>query len=270
MNPGELNGYSSEYEDLRTLGRGASGFVKLARRRKLEKFQVVTKYIYKSKIYKENWVDDERYGKIPLEVSILCRLDHVNIVKVLEVFLDHEHVQMVMEKHGLGMDLFEFIDRQRKVLDEAFASYIFRQLVSAVSYLHANNIVHRDIKDENIVINEAFQIKLIDFGSATYVVKGKKFATFCGTIDYCSPDVLLGNKYYGPELDCWTVGVALYTLVFSENPFLDAEETIECILRPPFKVSKGKFSFHFFIFFCLKSGNEKVKLIPCAFQVSFS
>jgi PAS domain-containing serine/threonine kinase len=230
--------YLCEYEDLRTLGRGASGFVQLARRKKLDKFEVVTKYILKSRIYRENWIDDTRYGTIPLEISILCKLDHVNIVRVLEVFQDTDHVQMVMQKHGLGMDLFEFIDRQRRFVNERLTSYIFRQIVSAVAYLHVNDIVHRDIKDENIVINEKFQIKLIDFGSATHVVKGKKFATFCGTIDYCSPDVLLGNKYYGPELDCWTCGIALYTLVFSENPFFDAEETIECILKPPFRVSK--------------------------------
>ena len=240
LNGGEFSNYLNEYEDLRTLGRGASGFVQLARR-KLDKFEVVTKYILKSKIYKENWINDERYGNIPLEISILCKLDHSNIIKVLEVFQDVDHVQMVMEKHGCGMDLFEFIDRQRKHIEEGLASFIFRQIVSAVSYLHANNAVHRDIKDENIVINEQFHVKLIDFGSAAYVVKGRKFATFCGTIDYCSPDVLLGNKYFGPELDVWTCGIALYTLVFSENPFVDAEETIECILKPPFKVSKGNF-----------------------------
>ncbi len=94
----------------------------------------------------------------------------------------------------------------------------------------------------SFVINQSFHIKLIDFGSTAYMVKGKKFATFCGTLDYCSPDVLLGNKYYGPELDVWTCGIALYTLIFSENPFVDAEETIECILKPPFKVSNGKIS----------------------------
>ncbi|CAF0712521.1 unnamed protein product [Brachionus calyciflorus] len=233
----EQNNYLNEYEDLRTIGRGASGFVQLAKR-KIDRYEVVTKYILKSKIYKENWITDHKYGEVPLEVSILCKLDHPNLIKVLEVFQDSDHIQMVMEKHGCGMDLFEFIDRQRRHIDESLASYIFKQIVSAVSYLHSNMIVHRDIKDENIVINEKFQIKLIDFGSAAYVTKGKKFATFCGTMDYCSPDVLLGNKYYGPELDVWTCGIALYTLVFCENPFQNAEETIECILKPPFKVSK--------------------------------
>ena len=234
----EPSTYANEYEDVRVLGRGASGFVELARRR-VDKREVVTKYILKAKIHRDSWIEDERYGCVPLEVSILCKLEHSNIIRVIDVFHDAEHVQMVMEKHGtVGMDMFEFIDRKRRVyLPEPLSAYIYKQIVSAVAYLHARHLVHRDIKDENIVIDEHFHIKLIDFGSAAYYSHERRFATFCGTIDYCSPDVLLGNKYTGPELDAWTCGIALYTLVFSENPFLDAEETIECILRPPFKVS---------------------------------
>ena len=68
-------------------------------------------------------------------------------------------------------------------------------MVSGVSYLHSQNIVHRDIKDENIIIDEHFNIKLIDFGAAAYMLPGKVFGTFCGTIEYCSPEVLMGNKW---------------------------------------------------------------------------
>ncbi len=69
--------------------------------------KVVTKFILKSKIYKENWVEDSKYayGRIPLECSILCKLDHTNIIKVLEVFQNEDHVQMIMEKHGGTLDV---------------------------------------------------------------------------------------------------------------------------------------------------------------------
>ena len=66
--------------------------------------------------------------------------------------------------------------------------------MAAVSYLHSKSIIHRDIKDENLILNERFQLKMIDFGSAAFMEPGKLFSTFCGTIEYCSPEVLSGNK----------------------------------------------------------------------------
>ncbi|XP_053383005.1 PAS domain-containing serine/threonine-protein kinase-like, partial [Mercenaria mercenaria] len=227
--------YSRHYDTLHTIGKGAFGFVKLASRTRDRK-QVVVKFIRRGKVFSDCWVQDTEYGRMPLEVSILHKLDHPNIVKVLDVFENAEFIQMVMEKHGSGMDLFEFIDRSPN-MDEGLASYIFRQMVSAVSYLHSKNILHRDIKDENVIVNEQFQIKLIDFGAVAFLEPGKLFATFCGTLEYCSPEVLMGNKYQGPELEVWSLGVTLYTLVFGENPFFDVEETIKCVLKPPFPVS---------------------------------
>lgn len=67
--------------------------------------------------------------------------------------------------------------------------------------------------------------------------EGKLFDTFCGTLEYCAPEVLEGNPYPGPELDLFALGVTLYTLIFGENPFFDVEETISGILTPPFDVS---------------------------------
>ncbi|XP_022800681.1 uncharacterized protein LOC111338444 [Stylophora pistillata] len=113
------------------------------------------------------------------------------------------------------------------------------KVVSAVSFLHSHSILHRDVKDENIILDDKFHVKLIDFGSAAYMEEGKKFCTFCGTMEYCSPEVLMGNKYAGPDLELWSMGVTLYTLVFGENPFYDVEETIRAELHPPFLVSNA-------------------------------
>ena len=91
--------------------------------------QVVTKFIQKSKVYEENWVSDTLLNmRVPLEISLLSTLNHPNIINVLDVHENEEYLQLVMEKHGSGMDLFEFLAR-RPTLDEPLASYIYRQVL---------------------------------------------------------------------------------------------------------------------------------------------
>ncbi|CAH6791969.1 PAS domain-containing serine/threonine-protein kinase [Phodopus roborovskii] len=241
--PAELEGlaacegeYSHKYSTISPLGSGAFGFVWTAVEKEHDK-EVVVKFIKKEKVLEDCWIEDPKLGKVTLEIAILSKVEHANIIKVLDVFENQGFFQLVMEKHGSGLDLFAFIDRH-PCLDEPLASYIFRQLVSAVGYLRSKGIIHRDIKDENIVIAEDFTIKLIDFGSAAYLERGKLFYTFCGTIEYCAPEVLMGNPYRGPELEMWSLGVTLYTLIFEENPFCEVEETMEAVIHPPFLVSQ--------------------------------
>ncbi|KAM9274844.1 PAS domain-containing serine/threonine-protein kinase [Cariama cristata] len=229
--------YAKNYNTLRLIGKGSFGFVWTARSKK-DHQEVVIKFIWKERVLEDCWVDDPDLGRVTQEIAILLKLQHPSIIKVLDVFENDHFFQLVMEKHGSGLDLFTFIDN-RPNLDEPLASYIFRQLVSAVGYLHCRNILHRDIKDENIVIAEDFTIKLVDFGSAAYLEPGKLFYTFCGTIEYCSPEVLSGKPYHGPELEMWSLGVTLYTLVFGENPFCELEEAMAAVLNPPWHVSKG-------------------------------
>ncbi|XP_076770827.1 PAS domain-containing serine/threonine-protein kinase isoform X2 [Arvicanthis niloticus] len=241
--PAELEGlaacegeYSHKYNTISPLGSGAFGFVWTAVEKECNK-EVVVKFIKKEKVLEDCWIEDPKLGRVTLEIAILSKVKHANIIKVLDIFENQGFFQLVMEKHGSGLDLFAFIDRH-PCLDEPLASYIFRQLVSAVGYLRSQGIIHRDIKDENIVIAEDFTIKLIDFGSAAYLERGKLFYTFCGTIEYCAPEVLIGNPYRGPELEMWSLGVTLYTLIFEENPFCEVEETMEAVIHPPFLVSQ--------------------------------
>lgn len=227
--------FSKHYTTLKQIGKGAFGYVKMAFRH-TDRMLVITKFILKEKLTPQFMVVTEDKKEIPMEVYLLTTVQHPNIVTVADVFENEKFFQLVMEKHGSGMDLFEFIDR-RPAMDEQLGCYIFRQIVNAVHYLHSLNILHRDIKDENIIIDQYFHVKLIDFGSATFMEEGKLFSTFYGTTEYCSPEVLAGNKYAGPELEMWSLGVTLFVLIFFENPFLDIEETLRAELNMPHSVS---------------------------------
>lgn len=229
---GEFNKY---YTTLKQIGKGAYGYVKMAFRHS-DRLLVITKFILKDKLTPQFMILTEDKRDIPMEIYLLTTVKHPNIVTVFDVFENDKFFQLVMEKHGSGMDLFEFIDR-RPMMDEKLGCYIFRQIANAVEYLHSLNILHRDIKDENIIIDQNFHVKLIDFGSATFMEEGKLFSTFYGTTEYCSPEVLAGNKYAGPELEMWSLGVTLYVLMFFENPFLDIEETLRAGLTMPHHVS---------------------------------
>lgn len=222
--------YADSYVTLHQIGKGAFGCVRAAYRVS-DKLLVVTKFINKAKVPTDNWVDGGREEKVPFEASLLSALNHPGIVTVLDTFQNQAFVQLVMEKHG-DMDLFEFIDRN-PIMDEGLASIIFRQVVAAIDYLHGKEILHRDIKDENIIIDHMFTCKLIDFGSATFYKPGQLFTTFYGTVEYCSPEVLKGHSYEGPELEMWSLGVLLYIIMFGENPFYDADDTMRAELHPP-------------------------------------
>lgn len=204
---------------------------------------MVLKSIKKSKILKHAWVDSQEMGHIPREIYILDYLhknSHPNIVTTNVAFQDDENIYIDMELHGHGMDLFDFIDLNPKITEEQIKS-IFHQICCALQHLHKHKIVHRDIKDENVIIDDTDQIKLIDFGSADFQKDGG-FKTFCGTMDYVAPEVLQGNSYKGPPQDIWALGILLYTLIYKENPFYNMDEIMDKKLRPPYIMSKKSLS----------------------------
>nr|XP_011726072.1 PAS domain-containing serine/threonine-protein kinase isoform X3 [Macaca nemestrina] len=180
--------------------------------------------------------------------STAAELTGPNLVEVLRARPWFEEPPKAVELEGLAACEGEYSQKYSTLSPLGSGAFGFvwtavdkeknKELVSAVGYLRLKDIIHRDIKDENIVIAEDFTIKLIDFGSAAYLERGKLFYTFCGTIEYCAPEVLMGNPYRGPELEMWSLGVTLYTLVFEENPFCELEETVEAAIHPPYLVSK--------------------------------
>ncbi|KAI9208058.1 kinase-like domain-containing protein [Polychytrium aggregatum] len=136
-------------------------------------------------------------------------------------------------------DLFECIDAHTHI-PEHIGAKIFAQIALAVQYMHVNNIVHRDLKDENIVIGDDYFIKLIDFGSASRIPRREDefFTKFNGTAHFASPEIAHGNPYRGPEAEVWSLGVLLFTIIFGENPFQTRADIIKGEYRFPFKVDE--------------------------------
>lgn len=152
---------------------------------------------------------------------------------------DEDHYFVVMELLGDGMDLYGYIESNQDTQEQEI-KHIFYQVTKAVQHLHQHKIVHRDIKDENIILDHDGRVHLIDFGCAAYYKKGRKFDTFTGTLEYCAPEILNGQPYDGPPQDVWASGVLLYTLMYRQNPFYTIDEIIESELNVPSILSEGK------------------------------
>lgn len=175
-----------DYTILEDMGQGAYGQVKLARHKQSGK-KVVLKYVTKRRILVDTWTRDRKLGTVPLEIHVLEYLRrpefrHPNIVEMEGFFEDDVNYYIEMAPHGLpGMDLFDYIEL-RANMEEAECRSIFVQVARAVHFLHTKaQVVHRDIKDENVILDGEGNIKLIDFGSAAYIKSGP-FDVFVGTI----------------------------------------------------------------------------------------
>ena len=129
-------------------------------------------------------------------------------------------------------DLFNFINTtslsENGKIEERVIALIFGQVCDAVHYLHSNGYVHRDIKDENVIVevNNNYKTKLVDFGAADKIPSSQRdyFTSFRGTPRYCPPELFRKPQHKGPEVDIWCLGILLYTLAYRQNPFLSKED----------------------------------------------
>lgn len=177
----------ADFVILENMGKGAYGEVKLARYSKNASKKVVLKYVTKRRILVDTWTRDRRLGTVPLEIHVLDYLRndglrHPNVVEMIDFFEDDMYYYIEMVPHGVpGMDLFDYIEMQTN-MDEEECRHIFVQVVAGLHHLHTKAmVVHRDIKDENIIVDNENKVKLIDFGSAAYIKNGP-FDVFVGTI----------------------------------------------------------------------------------------
>lgn len=230
----------SDFEILQVLGEGAYGKVRLVRSKEdPQQEPVALKSIVKTRILVDTWSRDRQLGTIPNEIKIMNQLrmePHPNIIELIDFFEDEDCFHVEMPRAGNpGVDLFDYIEMHAK-MTESESKEIFRQVLSAVEHLHSLGIVHRDIKDENVIVDERGQIKLIDLGSAAYVSKGP-FDVFVGTVDYAAPEILEGTPYAGPPQDVWALGILLFTVIYRETPFRDVDEIMMANIQVPYDIS---------------------------------
>ncbi|GFG30472.1 hypothetical protein Cfor_12781 [Coptotermes formosanus] len=164
--------------------------------------EVVTKYKMKEKLVQE--------------ISIHRTLNHKHIVAFYGFFEDETYVYIVLElcqKRSMAE-----LMKRRKVITEPEVRYYLKQVLSAVQYLHENSIIHRDLKLANLFINHEMKVKIGDFGLSTRTENGERKTTMCGTPNYIAPEIL-EKKGHGQEVDVWSIGCIMFTLLVGKPPF---------------------------------------------------
>eukprot|EP00826_Nyctotherus_ovalis_P042770 TRINITY_DN4450_c0_g1_i11.p1 TRINITY_DN4450_c0_g1~~TRINITY_DN4450_c0_g1_i11.p1 ORF type:complete len:396 (-),score=54.47 TRINITY_DN4450_c0_g1_i11:42-1229(-) len=201
------------YEMGDELGRGAYAKVLRATHKDTQQEFAVKVYerahIRKQKC--EQWVNNE--------IAFLRKMKHPHVVKLYQVVESKSLVSIVMELVK-GVSLVEHMrTKVKRRFEEKEGLAVFAQIMDAIAYCHSLNIVHRDIKMENILIDDKSQVKIIDFGFSTCVKPQEKLNDYCGTSSYMSPELTNREEYYGQAVDVWALGVMFYIMTTGHNPF---------------------------------------------------
>lgn len=219
-----------KYEVGKLLGCGA--FAKVYHARDFRTRQsVAIKTVSKQKILKGGFTEH-----VKREISIMRRLRHPHIVRLHEVLATKTKIYYVME-FAKGGELFTKVTKGR--FSEDLSRRYFQQLISAVDYCHSRGVYHRDLKLENLLLDENWDLKVTDFGLSAVndQIRSDGFLhTLCGTPAYVAPEILEKKGYNGSKVDVWSCGIILFVLNAGYLPFTDSN--LMAMYR---KIYKGEF-----------------------------
>jgi len=220
---GDAKGYlaSHSLEDYvlgKHIGQGAYAMVFQGMHRDSAQ-KVAVKIYEKSKL-----LDAQRRKSVQCEIRLMERLRHPNIVAFHDALDTAKHIYIIMEYLGGGSLYHLLKKRPSRHLDDNVAKRVFFQICHGVKYLHDRHVVHRDIKLENLLLNDWGTVKIIDFGFSTVVPPGKRLRVFCGTPSYMAPEIVARREYSGFGADIWAMGVLLHALLCGCFPFRGAND----------------------------------------------
>ncbi|XP_069033899.1 serine/threonine-protein kinase pim-2 isoform X2 [Embiotoca jacksoni] len=221
--------FCSQYRCGSLLGSGGFGSV-FSGQRLSDGLQVAIKQISSERVQQWARLPGE-VDPVPMEIVLLQRLSevggHGGVVRMLDWFqVEGRGFLLVLERPSQSQDLFDFIT-ERGALPERLALRFFRQIVEALRFVHAHGVVHRDIKDENIVVDtRTLDVKIVDFGSGA-PLKETPYSKFEGTRVYSPPEWVLSQSYEAVSLTVWSLGVLLFDMVCGDIPFERDQEIVK-------------------------------------------